>query len=963
MSQTTTLTPPQINWIETAIGGVDKVDAAAALLQRKEELLAAARNRIESGVGTIKVGEDFFVEMKGNAVADFIRQKLDRKLLMASIGEDADPNEDFDSGHDMKDVKGIDPGDFKRLMDAQALIATEVAKLQKEYDLASRTPLFTDREISDAIWAPLMRRKLIPENAIPKRYSEVSRTFDGASGAYQERLAAYTDGLGKFEKLCESLGVAKDVLDAATETANAVIGDLASLDVKFDVSTAKDCITLINVTLSGGASTLQTMLREAGNDDLSFKDKVANAAGAIIKQAAKIGSSAATVGFDQYGDWGSDLGKVVGDGISMAVSGGSAIVKIKKGKYREALGDIADIVASACDCAYNVNQSKTDSKTYTYDPSNAYSGPSVNMSELGMFIAAGIRSGAAAEAFIEKMIKGTVKVEDIGALLGDVFREAVASSSKWMADQVESKKESEAKDKDHARGDDDGRTEFNRVKNVEEPEIEDRQKDGATSEGFAAIGEIIKAIQSKSGKDLEDFLNGKPQFKALAEKIKSQQRSVMDDATESMNEEVAQEAKAFRDMIHRGETGDMEGEIRSVEAMIMAIKRDQMLTDLAAKLISMPAQIVAAFLPQAGIAVSGIELIKNLKLAAEHLAAFMEWQANVADARSAMSVQAEAMVNRAGLEAKQGMEASLKALNAAVMIVGGALSCAGPFAAAGHIATSTTKGVVAIGQLIYKFYDKAKLRGQWKLYLKALNDPEDRKVVRQAIRENPTLAKYVIAYGAVEENNPVARNVMRKCNMSSEVLDSKDTNVQKVEAYLEALYPEDPVLLVAVARPKEWWPGPLELSSASVAAFAGAAEKKTGQKLQRGACKNVIIQLTQLEALDPTFRKGFEEWRKAGEDAGKDPDNEDLDKAVETALRKLQSITQTREMSAQALIGLLKTADPAGADGKPHAEMKAVLKLLLPTAAQLRETYKRDAAGLAAQPGGYQRNPDNGSLE
>ncbi len=962
MSQSTTPVDPGRLWIETAIGGVDATDAAAALIERKELLLEASRGRIEGGVGTIKVGEDFFVEMKGNVVADFIRQKLDRKLLLASIGEDADPNEDFDSGHDMKNVRGIDPGDFDRLMEAQSLIAAEVAKLKKEYDGAGR-PLFTDREISDAIWAPLMRRKLIPENAIPKRYSEVARTFDGASAGYQERLAAYTDNLGKFDKLCQSLGIAKDVLDAATSAATAVVGDLSALKVDFDASTAKDCITLINVTLSGSATTAQTILTEAGKDDVPFKEKLANAAGGILKQAAAIGSSAVATGMNQYGDWGADIGKAVGDGISMAVSGGSAIVKLKKGDYQGALNDVADIVAAACDCAYSVEQSKTDSRTYSYDASNAYDGPSVNLSELGMMVGKAIRAGGAAAVFLRKMQSGNVKIEDVAALLGDVMREAAGAATKWAADQEEAKAESDAKDRDHAAGDDDGRGGFNQVKNVEEPETDNRQADAENSEGFAAMSDIIKAIQAKTGKELEDLLNEKPAFRKLAEKIKAQQRSVMDDASANMDAEVAQEAKAFRDMLHRGETGDMEGEIRSIETMILQMKRDQMLIDLAAKLISMPAQIVAAFLPQAGIAVSGIELIKNMKLAAEHLAAFLEWRENVADARSAMSVQAEAMVNRSGLEAKQGLEASLKALNAAVMIVGGALSCAGPYAAAGHIVTSTAKGAVAIGQVLYKFYDRAKLRQQWAIYQRALNNPEDRKLVRSAMRENPTLAKYVIAYGAEEENNPVARNVMRKCGLSAEVLDSKDTNQQKVVSYLEAMYPEDPVLLVPVSRPKDWWPGPLELSSDSVAAFAGAAEKKTGQRLQPGACKEHIILLTQLEDLELTFKTLSAAWRAAGEAAGQSPGDPALEKKAADSLRLLQGVTQSREMAATRIMNATKRPTVAGADNKPHTEMIAVLRLLMPTAAQLRETYRRDGEGLAMQTGASPRNADTGALE
>ena len=971
MSQTT-LKPEAVKWIDGAIGGVDMIDAAVALLHRKELLLDAARTRIERGVGTISVGEDFVVEMKTSGVEDFIRQKLDRKLLMASIGEDADPNEDFDTGHDLPKMKGMSGDDFKRLIDAQALIATEVENLRKAFDQATRKPLFTDREISDAVWEPLKRRKLIPENAIPDRYSEVSRTFEGASGAYQERLAAYTDGLGKFDKLCQSLGIAKDIIEAAATVATSTIADLTTAGVSdFDPMKARDCITLIQVTLSGGIDTTTEILGIVDDDEMSFKMKIAKSAVAICKQAGNMASASAGVAFGDS-DYDLSVGVIIKDSITMAVLSGSAAVKLADGDYEGMLADIADIVAAATDCATNQSYLATASKTERDINADQNAVGTVTTGDIGRFIADGIKAGGAGgKVFINAIKKGKLSPEEVAEFLGKALQLAVDAGSSWYAEQQQVKKLTEANDKDTAntksddedkRDEGEDRRDYKDTELNEIQEIGDRQQEGSNAEGFAAIGDIVKQIQSKQGDELEKLLQENPQFRALAKTIKTQQAAVIEDANKNLEAQVAQEAKAFRDLLQRGETGDMEGEIRSIELMILIIKRDQMLWDLAEKLISMPAQVVAAFLPQAGIAVSGIQLIKSLKLAAEHAMALVEWRQNVADARAAMSVQAEAMINRSGLEAKHTMEHSLQALNSAVLIVGGALACAGPFAPAGHITTSTYKAVVTVGQTLYKYYEKRELRKNWKIYLKALDNPDDRKTIRKAIRGNPTLAKYVIAYGAEEENNPVARNVMRKCGLSAEVLDSKGTNVQKVEAYLEALFPEDPVLLVAVSRPKAWWPGQLELTSASVAAFAGAAENLAkGQKLKPGSCKDVIILLTQLETLDVTYRDAFTKWRKAGQELGQadDPNDPTRVKKLQDALHSLQTLVGKRGAAAERLVNTLKGAAPVGTDGKPHTEMLGVLKLLLPNTARLVANYKREGEALGAQDGAYDMNPDN----
>ena len=953
------LSTAEKDWVETVVGGVDAVDAALLLQQRKEALLAESRQVIESKVGEISVGEDFLVEMKGSAVGDFIRKQLDLRLVISSVRDEGDANLELDTEHDMPDVKGMRPDDFKRLIEAQAIIAGEVGKLQLAFDTATRQKLFTDREISDAIWAPLMRRKLVPENAIPSRYSEVSRTFDGASEAYQERLAAYTDGLGKFEKLCEKLGLAKDFVDAIATTALATVSDLTAAGVSnFDPTVARDCITLIQVTVSGGIGATAEMLEIAGDEDMSLKMKIAKCAVAICKQAGDMAGASAGVAFGTS-DRGLSVGAIIKDSIRLAVLSGSAAVKLADGDYEGMLGDIADMVVAGTDIDTQNSYLPTASTTERDINADQNAVGTVTAGDIGRFVADGIKvTGAGGKFFLNAMKNKDVKLEDVAGFLGTALQMTVDAGSSWYAEQQTIVKLEEANNKDteNAKSDDEGkrkegedRADYKNAEMNELQEISDKQAEGANSEGFGALGEIMKQLQSKRGDELEEFLKKNPQFRNLAQTVKKQQSTVIEEANKNLDKQVMEEAKSFREMLNKGMNGDLESQARTVEAMILQIKRDQMIVDLAFKLTSMPAQVVAAFLPQAGIAVSGIELIKHLKLAAEHLMALVEWRENTGDARAAMSVQAEAMINRANLEAKHTMKATYDAITDAINIVGGALACAGHLAPAGHVLATTNKAVHAIVEVLYKFYNKKLIHDQWKLYLKALNNPEDRIVVRKAIRENPTLAKYVIAYGAEVEANPVARNAMRKCGLDAEVLDKKDTNVQKVEAYLEALYPEDPVVLAVVSRPKDWWPGPLELSSGCIAAFASAAASKPGQKLKPGAAKSLLTQVGGVETLSRDYRNLFDGWRDADALAVAKPGDKQLADEATRLLSMLSTLAFKRKSAAESLMQAVKAPDLQGADNKPHADMNEAIRSLGVPARNLVAAYRRDEQFVQSQ--------------
>ncbi len=959
-------------WIESMIGAIAEIDQAIDIEELKRKMLKEARDYIDSKVGTIAVFQDMSVEVE---VGKFIKQKFEMPL----IGED--PNEEFDTGHDTSSMTGMDGKDFALLMNAQSIISGQVEKLRaatKPYPNKpnSKVPLFTDKEISEAIWAPLMRRKIIPENAIPDRYSEVASAFSGASDAYETRLVAYTDGLSKFDKAIQSMGVAKDFLETASAVANAVVLEVAAIDPSFATKTY-EAVTIIAGIQAGGTSGLniaQTILKtDLDKDKLLSKATVEAICKELASSVPKLINAGMSGGsYDQ-----AYLGKAIAYGITPLFNGPSVYYKLKEGNYSGLLEDIAVMVEGACS-AY----------TYTLKgEGGSDKGPGgagvIQWNDVGAAIAGAIR---VIKVGVETGSKdGGLTEQDALKILESIAKNTIYAASAYQFDVNKSNMEGEGAKKDYAK--EQGVTEdsvtskeesgFKKESNTEvQPSDSENlmyaygvldiwaqkyRDEGAKSTGFEAADKLMKQINAQGSKALEGLSKDDPMVKNLkkfAEAVDKQQAELVKATEATFGKEMEDDNADFRDLLSRSESGDeaeqkdssgkviKEDEADKIERLVMQLRKDQMIYELCTQLITLPAQAVAAFFPQAGAAMAAIDLMKNIYKACEHFTAYAEWQEHTQNAKNAMSIQAEAMTNRMNLSMSQGVEDVIQGLENGARVVAGAFACAGPFAPAGHAAAATISAISSIRKLCKKYYTEKKLNDSWALYKSALDNPEDRKTIRKAIRTNPTLSKYVIAWGAEVDGSPVAKAAMQKCGLTESVMENPNTNVSKVVSFLETLYPEDPVLLRPVDRPADWHPGAVEFSSTSIATFAGAAETDAKPKLAAGAGNPLAAAMARFERLVETYKAAQKTWVEAAEANGaKAQDDPGIELAVaeQKALVALGGAVDAASQSIAQIVASLKTGTLAGEDRKPHADFNAYLKMLLPVAREFAKKFKVEA--------------------
>src|SRR5262249_51095574 len=157
---------------------------------------------------------------------------------------------------------------------------------------------------------------------------------------------------------------------------------------------------------------------------------------------------------------------------------------------------------------------------------------------------------------------------------------------------------------------------------------------------------------------------------------------------------------------------------------------------------------------------------------------------------------------------------------------------------------------------------------------------------RKALKINPTLSKYAIAYGALEMNDPFAREALRACDLNDMVLMHKDTNAAKVAAYMELKLADD-IKVEGVLN--EFVP-----------AAGPALAVDTGNKNKKAAAK-----------------KGWKNEGRGNIDTGRAALAR-TDAAAETESESVKA-AQACVDAAEALVKALESYKPVTTEGQPHA--------------------------------------------
>ena len=719
---------------------------------------------------------------------DKFKDSIGRMEKMKSLDPGGDPMKEIDSWHDLPGTEGLEPEQIRAIADAYQTVVDLRDALENNpaYQMPNPDggpPIPDDAKIAKDLWQPLVREGIIPENMVPAQYSEVERTFGAAAEAYDARLQDYSENLSTPQKYLNTLKPAFSVAEGLMKIGSGTLGVIgnvqavqAGADSTTDVESARE--------LMAAARTVDTVLLcvtsvRSGAESIIENNDIYGAADAFNVILKSILTAAI----------GSDGAKLISNLVTVGIRGVQVTDKLASGDVAGAL----EAVGAAVEAGMTAN-----------DPDSAAN-------------AAYIRAGIGLMAAAAKGVQEGDARAGLAAAMGEAARAANTAGGQIMT---------AARDKAVA--------EIEADASLDRAEKDARIKEtkAATSTSPTGGSDVAKGAGAAIQMNLKKMIAGNIDEDKIAERAAAyeaeQQKAMLEFRNEPdpVFEELLVNGFADTDPDVLGEDSDdaealrLERQASQIETLIAIRQKDQMTFDLTKQIATGGTGFVASLLPAAGIIAVGTQLIFSVLEAIKHAEQLEIWADNLRDARKSGSVQAEAMLNRFGLQNQQAIRADIVAALKAVDFVGQCIKTAGgPAAPVGLAVSGSAKVAEGVMDVALTIKTEIEMANAWRVYKRALESPQDRKLARTALRDNPTLSKYAIAYGACEDKNPVAIKAMARCGLNAKTLADPGTNVSKVVTFLETLYRDDPKLLKAVLVPDAWHPGKPELTLISWQTF------------------------------------------------------------------------------------------------------------------------------------------------
>ena len=861
-----------------AVKDADRREKKAKALTDASAALDGERDRIRAEMQKIMVKVDP-TGFKENLIALFNSGKVDRPFLTP----DSDAMKEFDVGRH-KDSAEFKKGHVDKLANLMGPIMAEAKKLRDATD-DDGVPLFDpDKpdEFAKAFYEPLVREGIIPENAVADQFSEVSRTMEGAMGLYDERLKAYSMELSKPQKILDTVDLPVSLLAAGAQAASgAWIATEAARNFGIDFTSADAMLasdkfkaeTKVPEIIAGAAACLSSAKKAADavvtkGDLQTAGDVMVASIGKLLtpiigKDATKVFTNIATVachaaplGQAVYKEDISALLKQLGNSI-----GDSLLAANSDPAYRTAAAAIKGEFAALSKIA---ETAKDNSDAYT------------------KILQAAVGAGTAA-----------------GREIANTFKDRAT------ADLAQRKSTMSKEDYDQAKID-----VGNFFKAIDGGEKFADEK----AEAGIALQDTLKKLAKKT----EDSVN-KTQLEELkkkANKATEEQLQALLSAPDAEFQRVLEFgfAQDEDDPAAKGISEEMR--LKSLETLLADLQRRQKMVDLATAIANGGVGAVEKLVPGLSAVAAGTKTIVAMAETVQKYRQLLTWSQNMKDAKAAVTVQYEVMVNRYGLQREQTIASGLNALIQAIDTIGKAMMAAGHLAPIGVAVSVASSSADAVIKASLKATTKAKMAAAWKTYKAALENPNDRITAREALRENPTLAKYALAWGAVHDGNRIAQSALDSCGITEASLQTPGADVAKVVKYLETYFRDDPQLLREVPVAEKWYPGEIELTVPSWLAFHKAAESHATPSFKDTMSGNVAGRLHALTLqLDEV------------EDAKKRNDAEDIARQTGYAVQRYDE-----------LIAVLSRYKPLDTDKKPHPTMTTYV-----VAVEARATRERNA--------------------
>lgn len=690
---------------------------------------------------------------------------------------------------------------------SMALLVVEKDKLANEMTRRSRivlkgkvkvieqysTELFSDPELMNELYTPLVRDLVLPETFIPPKYSATQQMIDATDDYYIKECKSkgkpMPTGAAALSKGAINLGaaVANTVVGSFSEVKPGQEGMATSGKLsKQMVARAGDITTGIAALLTGAVDVVDQI------DDLRKSGDFSNAGYQTVCNALAMGLGKIVSG--ATGDI--TLGMVITDTISGAVSlsaiaGEVAVWKKKGGDFP--LDSLISLVGKGVASGLSAASDKT-SDTEGHPTSTAFAQASQGVTQIFETAARGAKA----------KLHEQIRAGNWGAVF-DFLKETAVEVGKQLPSQIYLDKHFNELGTDSQ-----GNTidEYDKQKitgqSIGDTATEIEKGGGGLSklidEGVKQVGKGVDLPQTPQQKRMAEiekaFEQKKKELEALAEKDAAGEVENIVKQMEKEKEEYQQS------LLCLGSTNPSDSDFKSIAKLVEQLERDRAIWDGltalfgagigAASGMVLAMSVAQEVAPALKVAGQLVKYCVNLKAAADRCDAWLTWREGRKDAESAVSPYATSIDN---FTKNQGQQFTHYSIQAAANAIQALLACGemSPLAPAFKAAGGGVAAAAAAEDLIYQFYKKNALRNAWKTTQKAL-DPKNkgnRKIALLARQVNPTLAKYTVAYGALVEQSPVAITCCNRLGIDRETLARSGDKVGELKDYFSKLYPDD----------------------------------------------------------------------------------------------------------------------------------------------------------------------------
>ena len=375
-----------------------------------------------------------------------------------------------------------------------------------------------------------------------------------------------------------------------------------------------------------------------------------------------------------------------------------------------------------------------------------------------------------------------------------------------------------------------------------------------------AVEEIKKSFFTHcSGSNIADLIN-EEKYPAAINLVRTAATNAMGTATD--NEELCTEISEKQGEIREALSGEMakeltdhfketekiliddrkkidaahgENKVSLIEKQIAKIERDDFRRKWFVTLMSQGTEFASKFFAPLVMAGAGVSLLSNANEAmkrATDAQNFLEKQNGMLRDASSFSASIQNFLINAN---SQYYHYQIQSCCDACRLIGALIETCGYATGPGSvIAAVVGQTMQASGRALseleaikYELEKNNEARAGWKIYKEALQKPENRKLALLAMKQNPTLAKYAVAWGAIIEKEPLLEDFLTVTGLTAESLaDQKDTKL--VMKYLETRFSGDNIIAGMEAVAKGWAPHPVELTLECWNAFIRRGKEEVG---------------------------------------------------------------------------------------------------------------------------------------